>query len=56
MFLMFGCVNDFDQLSLVSEKFFSDLSGLTKKDHLIVYTGIDLMKDERTVKFQYSFA
>ena len=51
MFLMFGCVNDFDQLSLVSEKFFSDLSGLTKKDHLIVYTGIDLMKDERTVKW-----
>ncbi len=43
MFLMFGQVNSFFQLELLSSRFFTEFDDLTKKDYLIVYTGKELM-------------
>ena len=51
MLLMFGRVNKLEHLVMISEKFFPEFSDLKKRDYLIVYTGLDFMKDERSVKW-----
>ena len=51
MILIFGQVNKFSHLQVISEEFIDDFKGLSKKDYMMIYVGSDLMKDERTVRW-----